>query len=141
MDRALEQAGKPLFWHETADGGSDIAARPQDWGDVIIARKDMPTSYHLAVVVDDAAQGVTHVVRGRDIMPSTHAHRLLQAVLDLPEPVYRHHSLVLDAEGNRLAKRLGAPTLADWRAQGLDGVVLANRLRAGYLPIGFGFGG
>ena len=99
--------------------------------------KDRPASYHLAVVVDDAAQGVTHVVRGRDIMPSTHAHRLLQAVLDLPELVYRHHSLVLDAEGDRLAKRHGAPTLADWRAEGMDGIGLVERLRVGELPFGF----
>jgi glutamyl-Q tRNA(Asp) synthetase len=70
-------------------------------------------------------------------MPSTHAHRLLQAVLGLPEPVYRHHTLVLDAEGNRLAKRHGAPTLADWRAEGMDGIALVERLRAGELPSGY----
>lgn len=135
---AARRAG-PLTWSDEIAGTMPVD--PQLLGDLVLKGKDRPASYHLAVVVDDAAQGVTHVVRGRDIMPSTHAHRLLQAVLGLPEPVYRHHRLVLDAEGNRLAKRHGAPTLADWRAEGMDGVALANRLRACDVPIGFAFGG
>lgn len=126
-----------LTWTDELAGTMPVD--PLMLGDLVLKGKDRPASYHLAVVVDDAAQGVTHVVRGRDIMPSTHAHRLLQAVLGLPEPVYRYHALVLDAEGNRLAKRHGAPTLADWRADGMDGITLANRLRAGQLPSGFIF--
>jgi glutamyl-Q tRNA(Asp) synthetase len=137
-DEAERRAG-PLTWADELAGTMPVD--PQLLGDLVLKGKDRPASYHLAVVVDDAAQGITHVVRGRDIMPSTHAHRLLQAVLGVPEPVYRHHSLVLDAEGNRLAKRHGAPTLADWRGKGMDGVALVNRLRAGDLPIGFTFGG
>ena len=135
---AARRAGT-LTWTDEIAGTMPVD--PQLLGDLVLKGKDRPASYHLAVVVDDAAQGITHVVRGRDIMPSTHAHRLLQAVLDLPEPVYRHHSLVLDAAGHRLAKRHGSPTLADWRAEGMDGVALANRLRAGDLSIGFAFGG
>ena len=133
---AAHRAG-PLSWTDELAGTMPVD--PQLLGDLVLKGKDRPASYHLAVVVDDAAQGVTHVVRGRDIMPSTHAHRLLQAVLDLPEPVYHHHTLVLDANGNRLAKRHGAPTLTDWRAEGMDGAALANRLRAGDLPVGFAF--
>ena len=136
--KAARQAG-PLTWTDELAGTMPV--EPLMLGDLVLKGKDRPASYHLAVVVDDAAQGVTHVVRGRDIMPSTHAHRLLQAVLDLPAPVYRHHALVLDADGNRLAKRHGAPTLADWRTEGLDGVGLANLLRAGNLPAGFAFDG
>jgi glutamyl-Q tRNA(Asp) synthetase len=104
---------------------------------VVLWRKDAPASYHLAVTVDDAAQRVTHVVRGRDLFESTHVHRLLQAMLDLPTPVYRHHALLSDAGGKRLAKRHGAPTLADLRADYPDGRVLARALRAGTLPNGY----
>jgi len=134
---AARRAG-PLSWTDELAG--TIPVDPQLLGDLLLKGKDRPASYHLAVVVDDAAQGVTHVVRGRDIMPSTHAHRLLQAVLGLPEPVYRHHALVLDVEGNRLAKRHGAPTLADWRYEGMDGIALVERLRIGELPFGFSLG-
>jgi glutamyl-Q tRNA(Asp) synthetase len=131
---AARRAG-PLAWTDELAGTTPVD--PQLLGDLVLKGKDRPASYHLAVVVDDAAQGVTHIVRGRDIMPSTHAHRLLQAVLSLPEPRYRHHSLVLDAEGNRLAKRHSAPTLADWRAEGMDGIALVERLRVGELPFGY----
>ena len=110
---------------------------PQIHGDVIVARKDAPASYHLAVTIDDAAQGVTHVVRGRDLFAATHIHRLLQALLGLPTPVYRHHALLADASGVRLAKRNRAPTLESLRAAGIDGRALADDLRAGRLPIGF----
>ena len=91
-------------------------------------RKDAPASYHLAVTVDDAAQGVTHVVRGRDLFAATHVHRLLQAMLGLPTPIYRHHALLTDADGDRLAKRHGAPTLADLRGDWPDGRALADAL-------------
>ena len=98
--------------------GGAVDARPQAWGDVILARKDVPTSYHLSVVVDDALQGVTHVVRGQDLFWSTSVHRLLQTLLDLPAPVYRHHRLVLDADGRKLSKSTRATALRALRAGG-----------------------
>lgn len=113
------------------------AARP--WGDVVIARKDARASYHLAVVVDDADQGVTDIVRGRDLLPATDVHHVLQQLLDLPVPRYHHHPLVTGPDGNRLAKRDGATALAGLREQGVDGRMLADRLRTGFLPIGFAF--
>lgn len=124
-----------LTWHDEIAG--DVLATPEIHGDVILARKDAPASYHLAVTIDDAAQGITHVVRGRDLFDATHVHRLLQALLDLPTPVYRHHALLLDDTGERLAKRNGAPTLDALRSAGVDGLVLAADLRQGRLPIGF----
>ena len=95
-----------------AGESGDVAARPQAWGDVILARKEMPTSYHLSVVVDDALQGVTDVVRGQDLFWSTSVHRLLQALLGLPEPAYRHHRLMLDADGRKLSKSTACDRLA-----------------------------
>ena len=92
---------------------------PAEWGDVVLARKEMPTSYHLAVVVDDARQGVTHVVRGQDLFRATAVHRLLQALLGLPEPVYHHHRLILDAAGRKLSKSTLATGLRELRAQGM----------------------
>ena len=124
-----------LRWHDQVAGAHD--ADPAQFGDVVLARKDAPSSYHLAVTVDDAAQGVTHVVRGVDLFAATHVHRLLQALLDLPAPVYRHHPLLTDAAGNRLAKRHDAPTLEALRLAGRDGRALAGELRAGRLPSGF----
>lgn len=97
-----------------------VAADPRRWGDVVIQRKDVPTSYHLSVVVDDARQGITHVVRGRDLYAATDIHRLLQVLLELPEPVYRHHRLIADPSGQKLAKSGGAPGLKDLRAQGVS---------------------
>ena len=94
------------------------AVEPLRFGDIVIARKDMPTSYHLAVVVDDAHQQVSLVTRGEDLLASTDVHRLLQALFGLPTPAYEHHPLILDATGRRLAKREGAPTLAALRDQG-----------------------
>ncbi len=114
-----------------------MAARPGDLGDVVIARKDAPASYHLAVVVDDAAQGISHVVRGRDLFAATHIHRLLQAVLGLATPAYVHHRLIVDATGERLAKRRQAPSLAALRGDGADPVRLVENLRAGRFPVGF----
>lgn len=108
VDAAREQAGKDLAWEEFADETlstvRQVEARPQDWGDVILARRDVPTSYHLAVVADDALQGVTHVVRGRDLFAATAVQRLLQHVIGLPAPLYRHHRLILGADGRKLSK-------------------------------------
>ena len=121
MAAALKRAG-PLTWKETGAGPSGetgtIAADPAVWGDVILARKETPTSYHLAVVVDDAAQGVTEVVRGRDLFHATSVHRLLQALLGLPQPRYHHHRLILDADGNKLSKSTLATGLRELRARG-----------------------
>lgn len=111
----------------------------QAWGDVVIARKDALASYHLAVTVDDAAEGVTDVVRGRDLEIATDVHRVLQKLLGLPTPHYHHHALICGPDGKRLAKRAGSVSLANLRAGGLDGPSLANDLRAGRLPIGFTF--
>jgi glutamyl-Q tRNA(Asp) synthetase len=133
MARAASLAG-PLVW---TDGDSEVTAEPRLLGDVVLARKDAPASYHLAVTVDDAAQGVTHVVRGRDLFASTHVHRLLQALLDLPTPAYHHHRLLTDAAGHRLAKRHDAPTLAALRAGGMDPAALVEALRRGELPAGY----
>jgi glutamyl-Q tRNA(Asp) synthetase len=118
---ALAQAG-PLTWSESGSGPAGetgtVAASPQQWGDVVLARKETPTSYHLSVVIDDALQGVTHVVRGQDLFQATGLHRLLQALLGLPAPQYHHHRLILDAEGRKLAKSTRATALRALRAGG-----------------------
>jgi len=131
--KAAAAAG-PLYW---SDEDTEVQVEPEAHGDVVLARKDAPTSYHLAVTVDDAAQGVTDVVRGRDLYAATDVHRLLQALLGLPTPLYHHHPLLLDGEGRRLAKRSGAPTLADLRAVGADPGALVESLRSGRLPAGY----
>lgn len=133
MAMALERTGQ-LHW--TDEEAGDVPVDPLALGDLIIKGRDRPASYHLAVVVDDAAQGITHVVRGQDVFASTHAHRTLQALLGLPTPHYRHHALVVDAEGRRLAKRTDGLSLAELRAQGMDGLALAADLRAGCFPVG-----
>ena len=112
---ALARTG-PLFWSE---GGQEIAAEPLAQGDVVLARKEMPTSYHLAVTLDDALQGVTLVTRGLDLFAATHIHRLLQALLGLPTPRYRHHPLLTDAQGRRLAKRDHALSIRAMREAGM----------------------
>jgi glutamyl-Q tRNA(Asp) synthetase len=121
MERAMDWTG-PLQWLETgrspAGEQGDVVAEPSAWGDVIVGRKEMPTSYHLSVVVDDALQGVTHVVRGEDLFWSTSVHRLLQALLGLPAPSYHHHRLILDADGRKLSKSTRATALRELRAQG-----------------------
>jgi glutamyl-Q tRNA(Asp) synthetase len=121
MAAARARAGD-LAWTEQGEGpGGEtgmVTAQPESWGDVILARKDTPTSYHVAVVIDDALQGVTDVVRGRDLFWSTSVHRLLQQLLDLPQPVYRHHRLVLDAAGQKLSKSTRATGLRELRAGG-----------------------
>ena len=122
MEKATEWTG-PLRWTETGMGPSgdsgDIAADPAAWGDVIVGRKETPTSYHLSVVIDDALQGVTDVVRGQDLFWSTSVHRVLQSLLDLPTPTYRHHRLILDADGKKLSKSTQATGLRELRAQGM----------------------
>jgi hypothetical protein len=123
----------------TEEGGGRFTADPGDIGDAILARKDAPASYHLACVTDDAASGVTLVVRGADLRPSTPIQRLLQMLLGLPEPVYCHHPLVTHTDGRRLAKRDLAPTLAAMRGAGVDGRTLAAQLLASTLPLGFSF--
>jgi len=134
--KALASAGFPS-WRE-AEGGRFTAAE-LDIGDAILARKDAPASYHLSCVVDDAGSGVTMVVRGADLRPSTPIQRLLQELLGLPEPTYLHHPLVVHDDGRRLAKRDLAPTLAAMRQAGVDGRELARRLLEGVLPSGFRF--
>jgi glutamyl-Q tRNA(Asp) synthetase len=129
---------RSLSWH---DHDSEVQAEPEAFGDVVLARKDAPVSYHLAVVVDDAAQGVTDVVRGSDLFEATHVHRLLQQLLELPTPHYRHHPLLTGPDGQRLAKRHGAPTLTGLREAGLDGRRLAADLLAGRLPAGYSAAG
>ena len=124
----------PLAWYDGIAG--DITADPLSHGDVVLARKDAPVAYHLAVTVDDAEQGVTDVVRGEDLFAATHVHRLLQALLDLPTPHYHHHRLLLDADGRRLAKRDGAPTIADLRAEGRDPGALIAELRSAKSAVG-----
>jgi glutamyl-Q tRNA(Asp) synthetase len=121
MDAAIARAGV-LTWTETGAGPQGqtgrVTAAPQMWGDVVLARKEAPTSYHLAVVIDDAFQGVTDVVRGQDLFWATAIHRLLQALLGLPEPVYHHHRLILDAGGRKLSKSNMATSIRELRAGG-----------------------
>ncbi|RMF14247.1 MAG: tRNA glutamyl-Q(34) synthetase GluQRS [Alphaproteobacteria bacterium] len=114
----LESIGRwPLFFTEEGEG--DVPVDPALIGDVVLARKDTPTSYHLSVVVDDALQDISHVIRGADLREATHVHRLLQALLDLPSPRYRHHRLILGRDGRRLAKRDRSATLQQLRAAGV----------------------
>ena len=123
MQAALTRSGS-LTWTETGAGPLGetgvISADPAAWGDVVLARKETPTSYHLAVVVDDAAQDVTDVARGRDLFHATSVHRLLQALLGLPAPRYHHHRLVLDADGKKLSKSTAATGLRELRAKGVS---------------------
>lgn len=127
MDRAHAAAmqitgGAPITYRALGDdgGASDVIARPERWGDAVIVRKDVPASYHLAVVTDDADQGISHVTRGRDLEAATDLHRLLQVLLDLPAPDYHHHRLLLDDQGAKFAKRDGAVSLRHLRDQGLS---------------------
>jgi len=119
MTAAIARTG-PLTWIETgrASEAGSVTASPQIWGDVVLARKETPTSYHLAVVIDDARQGVTHVVRGQDLFSSTSVHRVLQALLGLPAPAYHHHRLIVDADGQKLSKSTRATALRALRDGG-----------------------
>ncbi len=122
IDAALAAAGDGLAWLEFTDESlgqaEPVVARPSEWGDVILGRREIPTSYHLSVVLDDALQGVTHVVRGRDLFAATSVHRLLQKLLGLPEPAYFHHRVILDSDGRKLSKSLGHTGLRALREQG-----------------------
>jgi glutamyl-Q tRNA(Asp) synthetase len=131
---ALELTGLPSW---TEHDGRSFAASAEDIGDAILARKDAPASYHLSCVVDDAESGVTIVVRGADLRPSTPIQRLLQQLLRLPQPSYLHHRLITHLDGRRLAKRDLAPTLAAMRDAGSDGPDLVRQLLAGDVPSGF----
>ena len=121
-----------LNWVERGEGPNAetgvVAARPEAWGDVILARKETPTSYHLSVTVDDALQGVTDVVRGQDLFLSTSVHRLLQQLLGLPQPAYRHHRLVLDGEGHKLSKSTKATGIRELRAGGATPADIRRRV-------------
>jgi glutamyl-Q tRNA(Asp) synthetase len=137
MARALATVGGgPLTWRRFHPVGHEenVVADPARWGNVVLARKDIGTSYHLAVVVDDGRQGVTHVVRGRDLEASTDLHRLIQALLDLPAPHYLHHPLVSDPAGEKLAKSRRSEPLRDLRAEGLAAEEL--RCSLGFAPPG-----
>ncbi|AMK17000.1 MULTISPECIES: tRNA glutamyl-Q(34) synthetase GluQRS [Sphingobium] len=143
MAKAVAQTG-PLHWRNLPfpPAGTDpveaeaLPADPLSAGDVVLARKDAPASYHLSCTLDDAAMDVTHVLRGADLFAATHIHRLLQALLGLPSPVYCHHPLLVGADGRRLAKRDGSIAIVDLRAQGVDPQRLATDLRNATFPVG-----
>lgn len=133
IDRAMDEAGE-VVW--TDDDLGSVVADARELGDVVLVRKDLPASYNLAVTLDDAADGVTLVTRGKDLLETTHVHRLLQALLDLPVPHWHHHDLVLDADGEKLAKRRGSPPLSDRREAGEDGLKLAEQMRLRKFDVG-----
>ncbi len=135
MDRALDAlegitGARTVTFTELDDGGEPqrIEMNPADWGDAVIVRKDVPASYHLAVTVDDARQNVTHVTRGRDLYASTSIHRLLQAILGLPEPLYHHHRLLTDAQGHKLSKSARDTSLRSLREAGVDALQIRQRV-------------
>ncbi|WP_454599503.1 tRNA glutamyl-Q(34) synthetase GluQRS [Qipengyuania sp. SM2507] len=137
VERAIAHTG-PLTWIDALAG--EQVARPELLGDVVLVRKDEPASYHLAATLDDAADGVTLVTRGQDLFTASHVHRLLQALLGLPVPRWHHHPLLLDPAGKKLAKRRNSPSLADRRASGEDGHLLAAQLRLQRFPDGISLG-
>ena len=138
MERALEELSGPLDYASFEPDGqqSTVAADPRRWGDVIVGRRDVPTSYHLSVVLDDALQGVTHVVRGEDLRAATDVHRVLQEALGLPAPLYHHHALLLNEDGRKLAKSAGSKPLRRLRAEGVGADEVRRRL--GFAPAGAG---
>lgn len=129
MEAACRMSSR-LFFADQEQG--EVEADPRRWGDVVLARKDTPTSYHLSVVVDDAIQGVTHVTRGKDLYEATHIHRLLQALLGLPTPHYHHHKLITTSAGRKLAKSLRDPSLRMLRNSGVTPAELREWL--GFAP-------
>ena len=137
MARAAELAG-PLDWIDRLAGPQ--RARPERFGDVVLLRKEAPASYHLAATLDDAHQQIGLIVRGQDLFQATHVHRLLQALLGLPVPVWHHHPLLVQADGRKLAKRRGSAALRDLRLAGEDGLALAQSLRSGRFPAGLSLG-
>ena len=137
LDRALEQVGE-LMWEDELAGS--FTADPRLFGDVVLVRKDLPASYHLAATLDDAADGVTLVTRGQDLFHATHIHRILQALLGLPVPTWHHHGLLLDESGAKLAKRRGSKALADHRNAGENGHHWAEKLRMDHWPCGITLG-
>ena len=130
MAAALAVAGRSLGYtvFDEGDIRHSVPVAPERWGDVVLARKDVPTSYHLAVTVDDALQGVTHVVRGRDLEAATDVHVLLQNLLGLPTPLYHFHHLLLDDDGQKLAKSRDSQSLADLRADGISVAEIRRQL-------------
>ncbi|KPB00227.1 tRNA glutamyl-Q(34) synthetase GluQRS [Ahrensia marina] len=122
IDAALRKVGRNLFWQEASDNHfskvTNVMAEPAKWSDIILVRRDAPASYNLAVVIDDAIQGVTHIVRGKDIYEATSVQRLLQELLGLPQPAYYHHSLICDDNGRKLSKSRDDTSLASLRAGG-----------------------
>jgi glutamyl-Q tRNA(Asp) synthetase len=137
MARAAALAG-PLEWSDELAGPQRAA--PELFGDLVLVRKDAPASYHLAVTLDDAAQGISLVTRGMDLFAASHVHRLLQALLGLPVPLWHHHALLVEPDGRKLAKRRGSPSLADLRKAGEDGPALARALREHRFPTGISLG-
>jgi glutamyl-Q tRNA(Asp) synthetase len=133
MARAIELTG-PLEWTDELAGPQ--RADPAPFGDVVLLRKEAPASYHLAATLDDAADGITLVTRGADLFGASHVHRLLQALLGLPVPTWHHHSLLVEPDGRKLAKRRGSPALADLRRAGEDGRALVQALREARFPAG-----
>lgn len=133
IDKALATYSD-LVWTDEEVGS--VLADPRAFGDVVLVRKDLPASYHLAVTLDDAVDGVTDVTRGDDLFAATHIHRLLQEMLDLPVPNWHHHPLILDDSGRKLAKSLNSPPLTDRRLAGEDGKALANQLREHHFSLG-----
>lgn len=131
--KALAITG-PLMWEDALAGPQNVDLA--GLGDVVLVRKDLPASYHLAATLDDAADGVTLVTRGADLFAASHVHRTLQALLGLPQPRWHHHRLLLDETGQKLAKRRGSPALAERRLAGEDGRLLAAQLRLQYLSLG-----
>ncbi len=135
MQKALTRISPGLTWQEAGSEGkalfgpaTAVAVDAASWGDVVLARKDTPTSYHLAVVIDDARQGITDVLRGQDLYHATSVHRVLQVLLDLPEPVYRHHRLVLGPDGRKLSKSNDDTSLKSLREGGLGLRQLRRRI-------------
>jgi glutamyl-Q tRNA(Asp) synthetase len=133
MQRAIGRVPAGLVWTEFGEGATptEQLAEPARWGDVVLRGRDLAATYHLAVTVDDAQQGVTDVVRVRDLLAATAVHRLLQALLNLPAPRYRHHRLVLDASGAKLSKSRLSPSLAELRATGVSPAAIRAALGFG----------
>jgi glutamyl-Q tRNA(Asp) synthetase len=131
-ERADTGDGRPYCWRLDTQKAGDL---PQ--GDVVLARKDTPTSYHLSATIDDAAQGITDVIRGNDLREATHVHRKLQSLLNLPTPRYHYHALLAGPDGTRLAKRHQAPTIQSLRESGTEPLRLIDGMRQGRFPVGF----